>query len=137
MTYITGNFHARDGYGNADRLPDARRAHAASQARYILGDDADVYDIVTLAEFLVGDGAAQPALATAPPTPAPVANAEGTPFVFHARDAEGVSVSVHGHDNDNDGDDYAVTAMVTNGTVAGLTYYEARALRDKLTGLLG
>lgn len=116
MTYITDHFNVPAG---------DRRVIAATEAKSILGNAADVYDVVTLAEFLLGDA-----------TPPPAADAEVTPFTFHARDAEGVSASVHGHDNDGD-DDYAVTVMVTNGTVAGLTYYEARDLRDKLIGLLG
>lgn len=76
------------------------RVDAAWNARLILGGDADAFDIVTLAEFLLGHGNAQPATAVATPapwpvipiTPAPVDDAEATPARFDFSTTGGLTV---------------------------------------------
>lgn len=90
----------------AVKLDITRRAHCARIARDILGDAADVYDVVTLAEFLNGHEApsisaamdvagrnmsagslsasarARGASSPAPATPSPSATRSPTPTVF-------------------------------------------------------
>ncbi|WP_405061934.1 hypothetical protein OG474_09835 [Kribbella sp. NBC_01505] len=136
----------------AVKLDITRRAHCARIARDILGDAADVYDVVTLAEFLNGHEA--PSISAAMDVAGRNMSAglivglgEGArsflpsagdpePFRYKITDSDGVPMTVDGYVVTGIGA-HAVVIRAGGGDLVGLTKGDAIDLRDKLTGLLG